>query len=312
MHLGILLALLVATAGPATAGEAHAHGHAGRGGSHGNPSDLDRYIASLTDPARDAWQEPDALLAAFALRPGEVACDVGAGPGYFTLRLARLVGPFGRVYAVDVEPRILQALVERLGSAHDIAAGPDGNLWFTEYNSGKIGRITTSGAAVEFALPQFAGVPNPKGIAAGADGNLWFTETTGNRIGRITTTGTISEFSLPFGSDPYAIAAGADGNLWFTAYLGNRIGRISPRGAVTTFPIPSAGSFPTALRRARMDYSGSQRTPRIESAASLKSPASASSATAPRRFYVTLPGLHRSSGRVHKTGDLEGRREWRA
>lgn len=86
-------------------------------GRYGNPPDLDRYIAHLADPARDAWQKPDQVIAALSLRPGQVACDVGAGPGYFTLRLARAVGPQGRVYAVDVEPKILDALRERLAAS---------------------------------------------------------------------------------------------------------------------------------------------------------------------------------------------------
>jgi SAM-dependent methyltransferase len=115
-----LLALALLAVAPALADEPHPHGHDGatrHASAHGNPGDLDRYIAHLADPARDAWQKPDALLAALAVTPGQVACDVGAGPGYFTLRLSRLVGPAGRVYAVDVEPRILAALVERLAAA---------------------------------------------------------------------------------------------------------------------------------------------------------------------------------------------------
>ncbi len=86
-------------------------------GRYGNPANLDRYIARLADPARDAWQKPDEVVWALGLRPGQVACDVGAGPGYFTLRLARAVGPSGRVYAVDVEPKILDALRERLAAS---------------------------------------------------------------------------------------------------------------------------------------------------------------------------------------------------
>jgi ubiquinone/menaquinone biosynthesis C-methylase UbiE len=89
------------------------HGH----GRYGNPSDLDAYITHLADPARDAWQKPDEVVKALGLRPGQVACDVGAGPGYFTLRLARAVGGAGRVYAVDVEPKILDALRERLSAS---------------------------------------------------------------------------------------------------------------------------------------------------------------------------------------------------
>ena len=83
-------------------------------GQYGNPSDLDDYIAQLASPERDAWQKPDQVVAALGLGKGQTACDIGSGPGYFTLRLARAVGPDGFVYAVDVEARMLQALRERL------------------------------------------------------------------------------------------------------------------------------------------------------------------------------------------------------
>jgi len=94
--------------------EPPAHGH--RDG-HGNPQDLDAYIARLMDPARDEWQKPDQLVRALQLKEGQVACDVGAGPGYFALRLARTVGSAGLVYAVDVEPRILDALRQNVSKA---------------------------------------------------------------------------------------------------------------------------------------------------------------------------------------------------
>ena len=67
---------------------------------------------------------------------------------------------------------------------HDITAGPDGNLWFTEYSGNKIGRITTAGAITEFTIPTAAS--SPVGITAGPDGNLWFTEYSGNKIGQVT------------------------------------------------------------------------------------------------------------------------------
>ena len=44
------------------------------------------------EPGRDAWQKPDELVRALKLKDGQVACDVGAGPGYFALRLGRAVG----------------------------------------------------------------------------------------------------------------------------------------------------------------------------------------------------------------------------
>src|SRR5438093_608793 len=55
-----------------------------------------------------------------------------------------------------------------------ITAGPDGNLWFTEFFASEIGRVTTGGAITEFPVP----TPNsgPNDISAGPDGNVWFTE----------------------------------------------------------------------------------------------------------------------------------------
>src|SRR5229473_2973862 len=78
-----------------------------------------------------------------------------------------------------------------------ITAGPDGNLWFTEFNGNNVGRITTAGVITEFALS--AGNNEPVGITKGPDGNLWFTEFFGvGKIGRITTAGVvINEFPIP-------------------------------------------------------------------------------------------------------------------
>lgn len=107
----ILLSLLLASglANPASAEERH-HIH----NRYGNPADLDRYIDMLMDPQRNAWQQPDRVVKALGLQSGQTACDIGAGPGYFTLRLARAVGESGRVFAVDVEPRILAELRDNI------------------------------------------------------------------------------------------------------------------------------------------------------------------------------------------------------
>ena len=74
-------------------------------------------IARQEDPAREAWQKPTAVVRALGLRRGQVVADIGAGPGYFTKRLARAVGPAGHVYAVDPEPAVLDVLRERLTTA---------------------------------------------------------------------------------------------------------------------------------------------------------------------------------------------------
>ncbi|HLK66778.1 MAG TPA: hypothetical protein VKU19_25265 [Bryobacteraceae bacterium] len=129
-----------------------------------------------------------------------------------------------------------------------IVAGPDGNLWFTEFRGNKIARITPAGVISEFPLapnpasPEF-GSNVPNGITMGPDGNLWFTELFGNKIGRITTAGAITEFPVPNGgASPYGITSGPDGNLWFTEENGNRIGRITPGGTITEFSLPGGGT----------------------------------------------------------------------
>lgn len=127
-----------------------------------------------------------------------------------------------------------------------LAAGPDGNMWFTEYKGEKIGRITTSGAISEFSIPTEKA--RPEGLTVGAEGNLWFDERNGNKIGMITPSGTISEFAIPTPeSEPEDIALGPDGNLWFTEYKANKIGRITPVGAITEFPLPTAESGPLGI-----------------------------------------------------------------
>ena len=114
----------------------------------------------------------------------------------------------------------------------DIAAGPDGNLWFTGSGADSVGRITPAGAVTMFTDGITSGAA-PAGIAAGPDGNVWFTQDAA--IGRITPGGTVTEFSdgLTSPAGPLDIAAGPDGNLWFTAPDSGLVGRISPSGDVT-------------------------------------------------------------------------------
>jgi cyclopropane fatty-acyl-phospholipid synthase-like methyltransferase len=63
-------------------------------------------------PKRDAWQKPHEVIQALKLKPGAVVADIGAGTGYFSVRLANML-PKGRVYAVDLEPDMVKYLAER-------------------------------------------------------------------------------------------------------------------------------------------------------------------------------------------------------
>jgi len=62
---------------------------------------------------RDRWQQPERVVEALQLRPGDRVADLGSGGGYFTFRLAKAVGPDGRVYAVDVDEGMNDYVVAR-------------------------------------------------------------------------------------------------------------------------------------------------------------------------------------------------------
>ncbi len=119
-----------------------------------------------------------------------------------------------------------------ISSPAEIAAGPDGALWFTNSNNNSIGRITTAGTVTNFTG---TGIDAPNGITAGPDEALWFTNIGNNSIGRITTTGTVTNYTDPTIGEPVDIAAGPDGALWFTNFNNNSIGRITTAGTVTNY-----------------------------------------------------------------------------
>lgn len=146
----------------------------------------------------------------------------------------------------------------------EIAAGPDGNLWFTETAGNKVAKITTAGSITEYGSHS-----SPFDITNGpsADSGLWYIDSYvccgihANEINHVTTGGAITSFLLPkslghsSGWWKYAngLAVGSDGNLWFTGVthfyhvlrgdsLTYFIGTITPGGSITNeFPISSAG-----------------------------------------------------------------------
>ena len=81
------------------------------------PEELKGALKRQLNPARAEWQKPATLVRALRLRRGQVIAEVGSGPGYFTPRLARAVGPTGHVYAVDPEAAVLDVLRRRLKDA---------------------------------------------------------------------------------------------------------------------------------------------------------------------------------------------------
>jgi SAM-dependent methyltransferase len=112
---GIALAAL-----PASAQSPHTHQHSFGG--------AEQWSKVLDDPQRDAWQKPHEVIAALAPKPDAVIADIGAGTGYFAVRLAHMV-PNGRVYGVDTEPDMVKYLAGRakregLGNLAAVKAAP--------------------------------------------------------------------------------------------------------------------------------------------------------------------------------------------
>ncbi len=68
----------------------------------------------LEGPDREAWQRPDQIMDALGIGDGSVVADLGAGGGWFTVRLARRVGPNGVVYAEDIQPQMIEAIQRRV------------------------------------------------------------------------------------------------------------------------------------------------------------------------------------------------------
>jgi predicted methyltransferase len=105
----VLVAALLAQTHPSAQGQQAPQ----RPKPHGRlfpPQDL----GLLEAPDRDIWQHPDQIMDTLGIAEASVVADVGAGAGWFTVRLARRVGPNGAVYAEDVQPEMLAAISRRV------------------------------------------------------------------------------------------------------------------------------------------------------------------------------------------------------
>jgi len=97
------------------------------------------YALQGVEKARDSWQRPEDVIRALALQPGDTVVDFGSGAGYFSRRLAPIVGAGGRVIAVDVRRQSLAFLwirsvlrrewqIDVVASAADDPRLPEGRI----------------------------------------------------------------------------------------------------------------------------------------------------------------------------------------
>lgn len=111
--LALALVLLVQVSPGTAADRQAAKQTAGSATAHGRlfpPQDL----GLLEGPDRDTWQKPEQIMDALNVADGSMVADIGAGAGWFTIRLARRVGPRGTVYAQDVQREMLEAIRRRI------------------------------------------------------------------------------------------------------------------------------------------------------------------------------------------------------
>jgi streptogramin lyase len=124
------------------------------------------------------------------------------------------------------------------GAPTRIAASHHGDLWFTEWNSGKLGRISVTGQFSQVDLGDF----RPDNITVDAQDDVWLADAHLRRVGRLTAGG-FSVVDVPGGTSPLdlvdSMTTSADGSLWFTDSPdgSNHVGRISPAGAVSYFQL---------------------------------------------------------------------------
>jgi len=107
-RLALALFVLAAAAGPSLA-QPSGPSQSGRHTLF-SPNDL----VLLESPDRDYWQKPDQIMDALGIADSSKVADIGAGGGYFTVRLAKRVGPNGVVWANDVQPEMIKATKRRV------------------------------------------------------------------------------------------------------------------------------------------------------------------------------------------------------
>lgn len=71
-------------------------------------------LGILESPDRDEWQQPDRIMDELQIAEGSRVADIGAGGGWFTVRLARRVGPNGVVFAEDIQPEMIESINRRV------------------------------------------------------------------------------------------------------------------------------------------------------------------------------------------------------
>ena len=147
------------------------------------------------------------------------------------------VTPDGDVSEFYLEDMIYRYVSEHVDSrSFTITPGPDNNIWFTQAEANKIGKINAQGELTEFILYETG--MYPRSITAGPDGNIWFmlSGDEGSVVVGMTIEGiVVNAFQVPQASFGHALTFGPDGNLWFRPGYENKVARLTLTGEYTEF-----------------------------------------------------------------------------
>jgi cyclopropane fatty-acyl-phospholipid synthase-like methyltransferase len=89
--------------------------HASKHGYHHSFAGAEKWVKKFDDPTRAKWQKPEEVIKALDIEANDKIADIGAGTGYFSLRIAKAY-PHATVYASDVEPSMIAYLKEQTRS----------------------------------------------------------------------------------------------------------------------------------------------------------------------------------------------------
>jgi virginiamycin B lyase len=142
----------------------------------------------------------------------------------------------GALLAEDVSRLVELDIPGKMGSTHEISAGPRGNMWITQQKQARLVRVQENNKLKFFPLPVNSG---PHGLAFDSQGRMWVTLEYIDQIAQIGIDGKIvARFKLPSGVGPHGLAIASDDIIWWTGKTGNVIGRLDAnKGKLDIFPL---------------------------------------------------------------------------
>lgn len=218
--------------------------------------EMTRNMLGVFDPRTQAFQE----IAPPRGQSGIMGIAVADGVSiWFAEQYANYIGHYFpssgqfKVYPLPTltipDPGNTRKTLSLPAAPNDVAIDAQGNVWFTEFNAGAIGKLNPrTGHITQFSLASnkaSAQEINPYGITVDPNGLIWFTEVGGKRVGRLDPrTGVITSYSLSnFASAPMEIASDQHGTLWITTFANNLLLSLNPlTGRFTSHEAPDNGN----------------------------------------------------------------------